>query len=184
MTNEEMNALRDMDVYYNRMGECISTSGRRNNYDKMVALFKKFECVRKVWRWLSEKYYLVDRFVKRVIKNIGKKIEECQDFSHRGNWFYLIHFFNKKHELVYSKIGETIRPVSRRAWEETQYYKDVQYSEIIAAWDCGKTSCKTVEDKVKDYLNSNGYLQYYKPKDRYTCRIGFNELTNIVASFC
>lgn len=146
--------LELMDTYYSRMQNCESTSGRRNNFNKMLDLYNADEAVRKAWDYIQDAFLIVKRFVKKVIREVKTKVfgsrfieytNGCAPLDDGIEQLYLIRLLNENGELVWSKVGTTHRKTDARMREHLRYYAQYGIEKIIVdrVYNCGD---KVAED--------------------------------------
>lgn len=152
-----------MDMYYERMNACASTSGRRYNFKKMEELWKTSPIVRKVWEYVEGAFLIVERFVKRVINRIIPAEKRLASVEYNApilpdgtEQLYFIRLLDANNNLVWSKIGTTSRRTDKRMEEHLRYYKKDGIAKIIVdeIFDCG--------DYPADMFESNFRGHYIK----------------------
>lgn len=169
-----MNALELMDLYYDRMCACTSTSGRNNNFKKMLALWEENEVVRAVWTFVKDAYFIVDRFVKGVVEKVkslfkptANVIYSCEKVE--GNQLvYLLRLLDGEGNLVWSKVGTTTRTIEERMSEHLRYYRkyDIKTIEVTKVWDCGEVDAEGLESFLRSkYIRK--YPGTFQKNDRF-----------------
>lgn len=152
-----MEALELMDLYYDRMCACTSTSGRSNNFKKMLALWEENEVVRAVWTFVEDAYFIVDRFVKNVTNKIKSFFKPTANVVYscdkvEGNQLvYLLRLLDEEGNLVWSKVGTTTRTIEERMSEHLRYYRKygIKTIEVTKVWDCGEVDAEGLESFLR-----------------------------------
>lgn len=150
-------ALDLMEVYESRMNACFSTSGRHNNFKKMLDLWQEYPAVRAVWDYVETAFLIVERFVKKTIQKVqelfkltSNVIYSCEKVN--GNQLaYLLRLLDKDGNLIWSKVGTTTRTIEERMREHLRYYRkyDVTTIEVTRVWDCGDTDAEGLESFLR-----------------------------------
>lgn len=164
-----MDALEMMDMYYDRMRACSSTSGRNNNFKKMLALWKENETVRAVWTFVEDAYLIVNRFVKNVVNKVkaifkptSNVIYSCEKVE--GNSLvYLLRLLDEEGNLVWSKVGTTTRTVEERMKEHLTYYRKhgIKSIEVTKVWNCGEIDAEGLESFLRSkYIRKHPHTFY------------------------
>ena len=104
--NNKKNFYNDywMDEYYNRMLNCTSTTGRKNNYDKMLEIYKKSEFIRERWTFTPMGNY-VNRFTKKKITKRQNKVITHTCGLYMVGSVYLNPY--TKEEYYWIKVGQS-----------------------------------------------------------------------------
>lgn len=161
-------ALNLMDTYADRMNACRSTSGRRNNFDKMLDLWEKFPAVRRAWDYIENAFLLVKRFVKKCFQPSNASICYSCDVIKGNQLVYLIRMLDVNNALVWSKVGTTTRAIEKRMKEHLRYYQEqgIATIEVVKIWDCGNRDAEGLES----YLRSEYIRKYpgtFRKNDRF-----------------
>lgn len=165
-----MNALDAMDMYYNRMLACSSTSGRNNNFKKMLTLWQESPAVRAVWDFVEDAFLIVKRFVKRVIeqfKPTANVVYSCTKVEGE-QLAYLVRLLDKNGNLMWSKVGTTTRTIEGRMGEHLRTYRKygIATIEVTKVWDCGEVDAEGVESFLRaKYIRK--YPKTFERNDRF-----------------
>lgn len=169
-----MDDLELMDIYYNRMCACTSTSGRSNNFKKMLALWEKNEAVRAVWTFVENAYLIVNRFVKRAVEKVkslfkptANVVYSCDKVEGK-QLVYLLRLLDEKGNLVWSKVGTTTRTIEGRMNEHLRYYRKygIKTIEVTKVWDCGEVDAEGLESFLRSkYIRKHPHT--FQKNDRF-----------------
>lgn len=173
MTANDKAALDMMDTYYFRMNNCESTSGRSNNFKKMLKLWNECEIVRTVWEYVSDAFLIVKRFVKRVVSTVFPSVAveikpEDRKFPEGAQLVYLVRLLDRDGELVWSKVGTTTRSIKKRMSEHLRYYRKYGVTDIVVTrvWDCGELPAEGLESEFRaKYMKK--YPGTFRKNDRF-----------------
>ena len=145
--------------------------GAKTRFDASNNRWKKhwFDVCVKIAEAVKEwtKKYIIDP-VKLTIEKIGEvvknKIEEVA-----GEKVYLLKFYNKKNELVFSKIGTTKRKINTRVNEHLNYYKE-EYGDlsckIESIINCYNLPCEGAESYCRAFFIKK-FPTAFKKNDRF-----------------
>lgn len=81
---------------------------------------------------------------------------------------YLFKFYTKEKELIFNKVGTTVKTCLARLKQEIKEYEDfpIGYVEIHRIYDCGEYPAEGFESYVRAYLIKH-YPQAFKKNDRF-----------------
>ena len=81
---------------------------------------------------------------------------------------YLFKFFTKEKELIFNKVGTTVKTCLARLKQEIKEYKDfpIGYVEIHRIYNCGEYPAEGFESYVRAYLIKH-HPQAFKKNDRF-----------------
>ena len=81
---------------------------------------------------------------------------------------YLFKFYTKEKELIFNKVGTTVKTCLARLKKEIKEYKDfpIGYVEIHRIYDCGEYPAEGFESYVRAYLIKH-HPQAFKKNDRF-----------------
>lgn len=150
-------ALNQMDIFFDRMCACTSSSGRRYNYDKMFALWSEYPAVRAMWDFCKDAFLMIKRFVKKVFDiafhpYIETRIRYSCPKIEGHELCYLIRLLDKNGNLIWSKVGTTCDMDGRMQGHLTnKSYRDagVTYLEVKRIWDCGELDARGLESMIR-----------------------------------
>lgn len=124
-------ALELIDKYYERMERCSSTSGRRNNYEAILEIFRECPKVEKYWQHNLSKHKMVDRIVRIASYEEISKVKTKRQItytSHEQEFAYIA--FLPEEQII--KVGKTCK-IDRRISElKRQYQKEVLLQHVFA----------------------------------------------------
>lgn len=174
------NSLELMELYYNRMNNCESTSGRSKNFKKMLELWETSPAVRKVWDYVESAFLIVKRFVKRLAEKLVSVpssesiIFNTPIYGDGVEQLYFIRMFDENGSLVWSKIGTTSRQTDKRMKEHFRYYKKNGIAKIVVdeVLNCGDYPADMFESSFRAYYIKK-YPGTWKKQDRF-CGIEFD----------
>lgn len=125
-----MNALAMMDALHTELTTASTTYKRGLAYQKMVDLYNKYACVRKVWELVATARKIVDRIRKRVKDTLtrGRKgkndkwIEYHIPYDRKTECAYGLYIKNADTlEVIASKVGTTYDLPTRMRQEINEY---------------------------------------------------------------
>lgn len=155
-------------------------------WNALVEIYDKFT------DW-SKKYILdrVSQTIKTVADNvdvlINKRLyskiivgDKVQFFPHGTEQIYLVRFYNKKGEFVYSKYGTTSRYILKRMKEHLQTYKKdgVDSLRIDRIYNCGNMTADYYESKIRCYLLEQNKKAYIRT-DRFKAEFDLEEIDRL-----
>lgn len=119
--------------------------------------------------------------IKEVVSGIVKK---CAIVFGKGTKLcYLFKFYDSDGNLLFSKIGKTIRNIQTRAREEIEDYRknyDIKGVIIESVIDCGDVNPELAESQARSFFGQR-YKGTFRSKDRFLYDIPteeFNECVN------
>jgi hypothetical protein len=186
-------ALAEMEALHESLRSCATSSQRKYRFDKMLAIWRAFPSVRKVWDYLSEARLFIDRFVKKVqevVENLlppRMRVEwnGIQPMAKDVNQVYLIRCLDEKKELVYTKVGTTTRDTRERMSEHLSKYakEGVRFIEVKRLWDCGLMPPDGLESEFRaKYIKK--YPHTFQQNDRFTRQeVDYEEADHIAESY-
>ncbi len=98
------NARILMDEYYTRLKNCTSTTGKKNNFEKMLEIYHKYEEIQNEWILTYTGHYNNRFQKKKITKKKNKKYAIIQGLYLIGNTYF--NPFTKE-EFYWIKVGKS-----------------------------------------------------------------------------
>ena len=166
-----MSALEQMNLYYDEMCACNSTDKRTKVFKKMLALWQESEIVRTIWDYCEKAHRLIDRFMTKVKRAMFKPMRNVVFSCNRveaDELAYALRLLDENGNLIWSKVGTTVRSMEERLREHLRDYKKdgVVTIEVTRVWDCGTIKAEGVESMLRaEYIRK--YPGTFQKNDRF-----------------
>jgi hypothetical protein len=164
-------AITEMDYQYEKMKEVESSAARCNRFLNMLALYEHFPVLKKLWDYVETAYQYIKKFVRTAMNTVQQILGQI-----KGQYFYVMRFYNSNHEWVFDKIGSTTQDPYDRLQQNVDYYPDTYYGEIILLYDTEDITPSSVENVFRNYLIRKYGEKNWIRIDRFKCQLDIEDI--------
>ena len=176
-----VNPVAEMEETVNKMNEASTSYERKKWFEVALALWNEFPSVREIWDYLDTARKYVARFVRKVAEKV-KQVVDCNlPPRMRVEWngiakmadgvqqCYLIRLLDRNKELVWSKVGTTVKPTQQRMAQHLDYYKKdgIKFIEVVRLWDCNGVDAEGAESMFRAHYIMK-HPGTFRKNDRFT----------------
>lgn len=158
------------------MLNCKAYKEKQSWFAKALALWQKHPTIQKVYKFVESAKTYAQKFIKIGLKrayNLRADSIEWRDgvlpFADGVKQFYLVRLVDKNGDLVWAKIGTTIRATEKRMTEHLRNFKKHGVVKVIVdrVWDCGDMFPEYFESAFRAYFMKAQGCKSYVPNDRF-----------------
>lgn len=167
----EKQAIEEMDYQYEKMKSVETSTARCNRFLNMLTLYERFPILQKLWEYVEDAYQYIKKFVRITINTVRQVVSQI-----KGQYFYVMRFYNRNHEWLFDKIGSTTQDPEDRLQQNVDYYPDTYYGKLMLVYDTEDITPSSVENVFRNYLIRKYGKENWIRIDRFKCKLDIEDI--------